>query len=287
MTMNTKNKEEQKLNDVIALDASNITMEEIEQIALEDEVRINAEKKYGDKLYSSMMLTLTHQKYSEREAEKLWLEIRHHLNVLSTKLDRYVGVAVATMDYLANIVDEINTPVVISENKSAFIAGTAVKDELTALFTREVFDAILSKEIEKVKRNGISLCLLMIDLDDFKKINDTQGHIVGDEVLSQMGRLILSHIRDMDIAARYGGEEFAIIMPEVAVESAANIAERLRKEIELLEFDWGKVTVSIGVGDVGEDTSSAGQLLNKADEALYSAKSAGKNRVFYSKKNDL
>ena len=85
----------------------------------------------------------------------------------------------------------------------------------------------------------------------------------------------------MDIAARYGGEEIAVIMPEVTIDTAANIAERLRSMIELLEFDWGAVTVSIGVGRAGSDVNSAKKLVEAAEEALYSAKVEGKNRVVY------
>ncbi|MBM9512158.1 GGDEF domain-containing protein [Desulfogranum marinum] len=279
--MSESNKEQTELQDIVAREASNITLEEIEQIARDDSERHAAEKKYGEILYSSIILTLTHKNYSEREAEKLWLEIRHHLYVMSTRLGRYVGVAVAAMDYLSNIVNELNSPVAISENKSTFIVATAVKDHLTGLFVRDVFQAILVKEIEKVKRTGIDLCLLMIDLDDFKKVNDNHGHIAGDEVLRQIGKTLLSHIREMDVAARYGGEELAIIMPETSIETAANVAERLRSKIELLQFDWGSVTVSIGVSHADRDVNSAEKLIKAADEALYAAKEAGKNRVVY------
>lgn len=278
--MNETNKENE-LQDIVALEASNITLEEIERIAIDDKARCIAEKDYGETLYSSIILTLTHKVYAERESEKLWLEIRHHLYVMSSKLGRYVGVAVAAMDYLSNIVNELNSPVAISEDKSAFVATSTVKDELTGLFTRDVFDAILPKEIEKVKRNSNDLCLLMIDVDDFKKVNDTQGHIVGDEVLRLIGNTLLAHIREMDIAARYGGEEIAVIMPEVTIDTAANIAERLRSMIELLEFDWGAVTVSIGVGRADSDVNSAKKLVEAADKALYTAKVEGKNRVVY------
>lgn len=167
-------------------------------------------------------------------------------------------------------------------------------DRLTGLFNRRFFDNQLSFEIERATRYGHPLSLLMIDIDHFKRVNDTQGHQKGDEVLAAVGALIEANTRSSDIAARYGGEEMAVILPETTREQAAIAAEKLRRRIESESEPRTKlkVTVSIGVATVGprgpgapaeageppEDTTPA-TLMEKADGALYKAKELGRNRV--------
>lgn len=269
----------QEISEIVELEATSITMDEIERIVIDETAQLEAEKKYGETLYSSILLTLTHEKYSEKQAQKLWLEIRHHLHNVSRTLGRYVGIAVAAMDYLSNIRDSMTSPVVISEEKSAFISSTSIKNELTNLFVRDVFDVILAKEVDELRRSGSQLCLLMIDIDDFKIVNDKHGHLAGDKVLKEIGATVLENIRDMDIAARYGGEEIAVIMPNAHIDNAYRVAERLRKSIEHLNFGWGSVTVSIGVCQADPNHTSAEKLINAADKALYKAKKCGKNQV--------
>ena len=125
------------------------------------------------------------------------------------------------------------------------------------------------------------MALLMMDIDNFKLINDTLGHLFGDKILNKLGDIVKSIIRETDLAARYGGEEFSIVMSNTALEEAADIAERLRKAISEYNFDItnGPTTVSIGIALYPSDSTSLQDLLSNADRALYRAKHEGKNRV--------
>jgi two-component system cell cycle response regulator len=161
----------------------------------------------------------------------------------------------------------------------------ATVDALTGCMNRRAFTERLERELDRVRRYGVKLSVMMIDLDHFKDVNDTHGHIVGDSVLRQLGELLRDEVRSVDLAARFGGEEFVILLPDTDLEGAVVFAERLRKRVEEHDFaesgDPLRITVSIGVaaasakGEVTEPES----LTAKADEALYRAKNDGRNRV--------
>jgi diguanylate cyclase (GGDEF)-like protein len=127
---------------------------------------------------------------------------------------------------------------------------------------------------------------MMIDIDDFKSVNDTYGHPAGDKVLEEIGRMIMEIVRHEDVAARYGGEEFAILLPETGPEDARYPAERLRRSLEAFHFKADdkrfSTTLSIGIAGYPNCASTMDELVGKADSALYEAKRAGKNviRVF-------
>ena len=135
------------------------------------------------------------------------------------------------------------------------------------------------KEVDIANRKAVSLCLLMIDIDDFKVINDTYGHLVGDEVLIKIGSCINKSVREMDLAARYGGEELAVIMPNTETSQAIKTADRICINIENLVFDGFNITASIGISTVNKMINSPKSLISSADSALYTAKNEGKNRV--------
>jgi two-component system cell cycle response regulator len=158
---------------------------------------------------------------------------------------------------------------------------SAITDKLTGLYNRRYFDHFLDFEIKRASRQKASLALLMMDIDNFKLINDTLGHLFGDKILNKLGEIIKSIIRETDLAARYGGEEFSIVMSNTGFEEAADIAERLRKAINQYNFDVTKrpTTVSIGIALYPSDSTSLQDLLSNADRALYRAKHEGKNRV--------
>jgi diguanylate cyclase (GGDEF)-like protein len=159
----------------------------------------------------------------------------------------------------------------------------AITDDLTGLVNRRRFLAVLDTEVERAAQLGSGIGIVLIDLDDFKGVNDRFGHHSGDRVLAAFGRLLQEHIRDVDLAARLGGEEFALLLPEVEGRDAVSVAERLRRSlserpIASVEGNVLSSTASFGVaqyrqGDSGED------LLRLADDALYRAKAEGKNRV--------
>ncbi len=160
---------------------------------------------------------------------------------------------------------------------------TAETDALTGLRNRRAFDSALHLESSRFERYGRPISLLMIDVDHFKAINDQHGHEGGDHVLRELARVVQSCVRDVDTAARFGGEELAVLLPETQRAAAAEVAERIRHSVDNLVVSWAgrtvPVTVSVGVASAPERVKEAGRLLATADEALYTAKKTGRNRV--------
>ena len=158
-------------------------------------------------------------------------------------------------------------------------------DALTPAYNHRFFQEALSKEIHRHSRTGHEMALAMLDIDNFKKINDTFGHPVGDEILKGLVEELMTNARDSDVVARYGGEEFAIIFPDTPSQSARDAANRLREIVERREFPLPTldrtllVTVSIGVALYPQDGITSADLISRADTALYWAKKHGKNQV--------
>lgn len=159
------------------------------------------------------------------------------------------------------------------EDKDYFV-DLAVRDGLTGLFNRRYFNELINIEINRLKRTPGALSLLMLDIDNFKIYNDTQGHQAGDELLKGAAKVFKNSVRNVDIVSRYGGEEFVIILPQADKKAAQIIAERLKVQVGL----YLPSTVSIGVASVPDDATEAEQLIQKADSALYQAKKTGKNK---------
>lgn len=161
----------------------------------------------------------------------------------------------------------------------------ATTDALTRLMNRRALLERLSVEVDRARRFRSQLSLLMVDLDHFKAINDAHGHLVGDDVLRQMGNLLAGVVRTIDVVARYGGEEFVLILPETATDGAVVFAERLRERVAEKDFEAGgernfHLTCSIGVATFPSPrVASTEDLFARADEALYRAKSGGRNQV--------
>lgn len=152
-------------------------------------------------------------------------------------------------------------------------------DDLTSLYSRRYWEHRLLEEFKRCQRSGEDTCVMMVDVDHFKKINDDFGHLVGDNVLKKFGKL-LKDLRASDIAGRYGGEEFSVLLPNSNLEESLLVAERLRQEIETTNFDEaGKCTVSIGIAVLTAEYQDAYKWLDHADQALYQAKKEGRNRV--------
>ena len=150
----------------------------------------------------------------------------------------------------------------------------AVKDGLTGLFNRRYFNELINVEVNRVIRSPASLSLLMLDIDNFKNYNDTQGHPAGDELLKGVDKVLKNTVRTVDMVCRYGGEEFIVILPQTDKGGAQIIAERIRVQIGL----YFPTTVSIGISTFPDDAKEIGQLIEKADNALYQAKTSGKNK---------
>jgi two-component system, cell cycle response regulator len=156
-------------------------------------------------------------------------------------------------------------------------------DGLTQVFNRRYFEETVEREISRCHRYGRQLSLVMVDIDHFKQINDTHGHLAGDHVLKHVASAIKTRIRREDILARYGGEEFALLLPEVDLKGAVALAEKIRKLIEKQRFEFDKqeipVTISAGVAGLATPNYEAADLVRAADTQLYAAKSEGRNRV--------
>jgi diguanylate cyclase (GGDEF)-like protein len=164
------------------------------------------------------------------------------------------------------------------------VTKLATTDGLTGLNNHRTFQERLEMEIGRAKRFVQDISILMVDIDFFKRLNDTHGHRAGDDILKKIASRLKENVRSIDFVARYGGEEFVIILPETAAEGAALSAERIRRAIEypqikVVEEDE-PLTVSIGVATFPKDASYREDLIEKADRALYAAKDAGRNRVF-------
>jgi diguanylate cyclase (GGDEF)-like protein len=155
-------------------------------------------------------------------------------------------------------------------------------DGLTQVFNRRYFLEQLSREVSRAKRYRRDLSLIMFDIDRFKTINDTYGHLAGDYVLKQLATVIKGKIRCEDVLARYGGEEFAIVLPESDGASATQTAEKIRKIVEKapFKFEETKISVTVSMGVAGcADVADAGELIKYADDRMYEAKAAGRNCV--------
>lgn len=161
----------------------------------------------------------------------------------------------------------------------------SLRDPLTGLANRRHFRAVLSREIEIVARSGNSALLLMLDIDHFKKINDTHGHLAGDKVLQAVARCIAGCVRPQDTVARYGGEEFAIVMPDCQAAYGETVAERVRQSVAALSVPVSplqnlQITTSVGGAYAPVWVRSTADLwIERADTQLYLAKAQGRNRV--------
>ncbi len=160
----------------------------------------------------------------------------------------------------------------------------AVTDPLTRLFNRRYFFNLARVELERARRYGHHLSIIMLDIDLFKRVNDTYGHLGGDEVLVHVSETIRNTLRQVDLAARYGGEEMVILLPETDLDSAHKTAERLCQAIHDLKVQFNgqeiSVTVSVGVSSFeNQNFIDVSKMLDQADQAMYHAKESGRNRV--------
>jgi diguanylate cyclase (GGDEF)-like protein len=167
--------------------------------------------------------------------------------------------------------------------KERRLTELSITDELTGLYNRRWFSSKINSEMDHARRLGRPLSLVVVDVDHFKKFNDTYGHAQGDNVLAELGKTIFDTVRLYDIPCRYGGEEFVIILPGASENDAFSVAERLRKSFARKKIAVpGRspigATISIGVAQMGNE-ESADSFFQRADDALYRAKHGGRNQV--------
>lgn len=246
--------------------------------------QIQGKKK--DKLYQALFYVLTHLEFSEKIAKRHWEGILAHQQLMSKMLGREVSLRVALCDYFLNINKELENPIIIEIELYEQVEKLSSLDGLTGLFNRRYFETILESEISRAKRFNLDTSVLLMDIDNFKKYNDTYGHLAGDEVLKSVGQIILKSKRMIDVACRYGGEEFILILPKTSKSGAMTVGERLRKRVAALKVSQlarlhlkEPVTISGGIATFPQDANESQELIMKADKALYEAKSSGKNRI--------
>ena len=197
-----------------------------------------------------------------RDTRKRLVESEHALNAANEALQQQIG--------------EVRI-------LQAQLREQANRDPLTGLYNRRYFDTTLERELSRCKREGLPLSLMLIDIDHFKRVNDTYGHQAGDEILKQLARLLEKHARSADVPCRFGGEEFLMLLPGMPSVSALERAENWRRAFAELAIRFGEFpihcTLSIGIATYPGHGKSLDELIGAADQAMYRAKAEGRNRV--------
>jgi len=194
------------------------------------------------------------------------------------------GLSLGAVDYItkpirpAIVVARVKTHVTLKQQYD-LLARMAMRDQLTGLYNRHYLLDAACRKVARAMRHRYSICLLMIDVDHFKKINDEHGHLIGDEVLKGIATLMDTCSRQEDVVARFGGEEFVVLLGHCEITSALEKAQYLLDSIERLKPGGIDVTVSIGVAELSSNGETFADLLGRADLALYRAKESGRNRV--------
>ncbi|MBI3449547.1 MAG: diguanylate cyclase [Acidobacteria bacterium] len=239
----------------------------------------------GEQAASALIRLLSGIDFTEPDARSLVAAAFKQRISLEARTGRSIHVRIALFDLLVNVERKLTNPRIIELPAFEKLERSAIYDHLTGTCNRAYFEGRLSHEIRRARRYGQSLSLLLLDIDDFKAINDRMGHPVGDSVLREVGRLIVENVRDIDIAGRYGGEEFSVILPETPRTGAFIVAERIRSEFQKRyrrkgELDRAlRVTVSGGLACFPEDADGPEGLVARSDEALYRSKRQGKNQI--------
>src|SRR5713226_3657346 len=199
--------------------------------------------------------------------------------------ERVRGLQVGGNDYLAKPFDapELVARVGSHLSRLSALREMAIRDGLTRCYNHKYFKMRLEQELVRARRYGSALSLGLLDVDHFKRVNDTYGHPGGDAVLAHLASLLIASVRSSDIVARYGGEEFAFVLVEAGAQEAAVVAERMRARVEAHEFEVPggarlRATASIGLA-AAQGKEPAAALVQRADAALYEAKAQGRNRV--------
>ncbi|PQA86672.1 PleD family two-component system response regulator [Hyphococcus luteus] len=219
-------------------------------------------------------------------------DTRKLVRALDIGVNDYVTRPVDKNELTARVTTQLRRKRYVDQLRSSFQVSLemAVTDQLTGLYNRRYLASHLSAMFDRAYWTGRPLSVMILDIDHFKEVNDSHGHDVGDRVLKEFAERISNSIRGIDLACRYGGEEFLIAMPDTDLSFASVVAERLRQEIASQKFhlnagrDELTVTVSIGLASTenGPEDDSAQKLIKRADEALYTAKTGGRNRVIQS-----
>ena len=240
-------------------------------------------EKRGSEAYQVIFSVLTHLDLTPDKAEDYWTQIVSHRDGMNKALGRNVNLRTAICDYFCSISKNMTNPIVIEIRVLEEALYSLKYDSLTSLYTRRVFDDMFLRETDRATRYGQELSVLFFDLDDFKKINDTFGHLAGDETLKHVARIIMNELRTIDIAVRYGGEEIVVVLPETGRIAAYVVGERIRERVENTKLDYKGQTISLtisgGIASFPMDATDTENLIKNSDIAVYKAKESGKNNI--------
>ena len=243
------------------------------------------EREYGTTVYTELLFLMAHLRFEPAEALCHWRGILDLRDSMEDRLGAPVDVRVALVSYFVHVSRKLQNPKVIEQVLFQETQASVYRDELTGLYNFRYFREYLASEIERIERCATVLSLVMIDIDDFKHYNDSNGHQTGNQALGMLAEILYGAIRTSDTAVRYGGEEFALILTGTSKEGALQVAERVRRRIEAHAFPressqpGGRLTASAGVATFPADAADADTLVRNADRAMYQAKSRGKNQV--------
>lgn len=233
----------------------------------------------GEAFYTDVFRVLVHYDFASEEARDHWERIMEHCALMSERLERPVSFRVAMLDYFVGLNRILKSPKMIEISLFDRVLQSSLQDELTGLFNRRYFDRSLERELKRARRHSKAVCLLIFDVDDFKRYNDSFGHAAGDVVLQRVGRLLRESLRSEDVPCRFGGEEFVAVLPETESQQARPLIERVIEQVASLDLEYDHVTISCGVADFPTHGDDAREIFLQADRALYRAKALGKNRV--------
>lgn len=235
---------------------------------------------HSEKFLSHLLEVLADIHLNDEDARIHFHRILKHRSSLEERLGREVDFRVALLDYFLSCEPRLKAPKIVE--LSTYQAGLrlATVDELTGLYNRRFLESYLEKELNRARRYAQQFSIIFVDLDNFKRINDTHGHAVGDQVLRCFGRMLMNYLRREDMAGRYGGEEFVIVMPQTSSTGAVTFAERLLVEVRQARcISEETVTFSAGIASYPDHGYGVYELLKNADAALYEAKLGGKNQI--------
>lgn len=245
--------------------------------ALIDELETLAST-HGNTVYDEFFYVLTRNRFGPEKAFLHWNNIISHIETVIAEPFQHQGLLPSVVHYLQKMTSILSDPRLLESSIINNIQKTSVTDGLTCLYNQTFFKSTLAKQISMVRRHHETLSIVLFDLDHFKQYNDTFGHLAGDHALKQTAAIILSELRESDIAARYGGEEFAVLLPYTTRLMALKVADRIRKAVDKAVFchqeftPSGSLTISGGVAQLSQETADAEALIEHADQELYRAK---------------
>jgi diguanylate cyclase (GGDEF)-like protein len=233
--------------------------------------------------YQALALAVANLSVPHEEAQRSFDAVVRHQDEMEKALQRPVGLKSAALD----LVERLEAAAKIEEDSSQpsywQLEQMAFRDQLTGVRNFRYFSSRLPEELQRARRYRHQLSLIMLDIDHFKKFNDTYGHQAGNVALQHLVRILQDTVRETDMVARYGGEEFALVLPETTKRLAAELANRVRANVEAnpvpLAGSQHRITVSLGLATFPRDVNNSQSLIECADKALYQSKQGGRNRV--------